>query len=465
MHRYHCLLLILLLLPGGDTIAEVSAAEAARLDSAELTPLGAERKGNAAGTIPPWEGGIRGPVAGYKAGDQHVDPYAQDRLLFTITAENMDQYADKLSEGQKALLQRYPETWAMNVYPSRRSAAYPDFVYNALKTNAINAQVIPGGLGGVRNTIITSPFPIPASGEELIWNHNLRWRGIHITRPTALAPITRRGNYTVVQIEEEWAAIYAKPGSTELKTKFPQLLGAVKQKVLAPAFLAGSGLLALESIDYNTIQRQSWIYSPDLRRVLRTPFSGYDNPSANTDALRFNDEIDMFNGSPVLFSWKLLGKREMFIPYNAYRLDNGELKAADILQKRHINPDHARYELHRVWVVEGTVKVAERNPNALRLEDRGHQYSRRVFYLDEDSWQLALADNYDRNGNLWRVSEGHMINFYEVPVPWYNLEVFYDLQQERYVVVGLNNQRQVTTFDDQINPRLFGPNALDYYVR
>jgi benzoyl-CoA reductase/2-hydroxyglutaryl-CoA dehydratase subunit BcrC/BadD/HgdB len=155
----------------------------------------------------------------------------------------------------------------------------------------------------------------------------------------------------------------------------------------------------------------------------------------------------------------------MFIPYNAYRLDNGELKAADILQKRHINPDHARYELHRVWVVEGTVKVAERNPNALRLEDRGHQYSRRVFYLDEDSWQLALADNYDRNGNLWRVSEGHMINFYEVPVPWYNLEVFYDLQQERYVVVGLNNQRQVTTFDDQINPRLFGPNALDYYVR
>jgi len=465
MLRILTILLSVALIPAGTAAAGVSPLEAARLDSPELTPLGAERGGNAAGTIPSWTGGITAPIPGYQPGNHHADPYPQDQLLFTITAANMQQYAQNLSEGQQALLRQYPDSWRMNVYPSRRSAAYPDFVYAALKTNATDASVIPAGRGGVRNTVVTSPFPIPRQGEEVVWNHNLRWRGIHARRSGGFAPLTRRGKYTLVLLAEDWASPYAQPGASDLKTRFPDLLGAFKQKVLAPGFLAGSGRLAVESINYNDVQRLSWIYSPDLRRVLRSPFSGYDNPSPNTDALRFNDEIDMFNGSPALFSWELLGKRELYIPYNAYRLHSDALEVEDIVQKHHINPDHARYELHRVWVVEGTVKVQQRNPNALLLENRGHLYSRRVFYIDEDSWQIAMADNYDRDGLLWRVSEGHMINYYEVPVPWYTLEVFYELKQQRYLVTGLNNQRRAIEFDEHINPRLFGPNALDYYVR
>lgn len=465
MLRVLSILLYFVLFAAGTASGGVSPLEAAKLDGPELTPLGAERRGNAAGTIPPWTGGITAPIPGYTPRNHHADPYPQDQVLFAITADNMQQYDEKLSEGQKALLKQYPNSWRMNVYPSRRSAAYPDFVYAALKTNATAAAVIPGGRGGVRDTVVTSPFPIPRDGEEVVWNHNLRWRGIHASRSGGFAPITRRGNHTLVLLEEDWVSPYAIPGTHELKTRFPQLLGAFKQKVLSPTFLAGSGRLAVESINYNDVNRMSWSYSPDLRRVLRSPFAGYDNPSPNTDALRFNDEVDMFNGSPVLFDWRLLGKRELYIPYNAYRLHSGTLTAEDILQKRHINPDHARYELHRVWVVEGTVKVPHRSPNAIRLENRGHLYSRRVFYIDEDTWQIAVADNYDEDGQLWRFSEGHMINYYEVPAPWYTLEVFYELKQQRYLVTGLNNQRRATEFDEDINPRLFGPNALDYYIR
>jgi hypothetical protein len=453
------------LLAAGTAWAGVPPLEAAKLGGPELTPLGAERDGNAAGTIPPWTGGITRPVPGYKAGDHHADPFPRDQLLFTITAANMQQHTEQLSEGQKALLKQYPDSWRMNVYPTRRSAAYPDFVYAALKTNASSASVIPAGRGGVRDTVVSSPFPIPRQGEEVVWNHTLRWRGVHARRAGGQAPVTRRGDYTLLLSEEEWAMPYAKPGTSELKTRFPDLLGALKQKVIAPGFQAGAGALVVESINYNDVQRMSWIYSPDLRRVLRSPFGGYDTPAPYTDALRFNDELDMYNGSPVLFTWELLGKRELYIPYNAYRLHGDALKVEDILQRRHINPDHARYELHRVWVVEGTVKVPQRNPNALRLENRGHLYSRRVFYIDEDTWQIAVADNYDGNGQLWRFSEGHMINYYEVPVPWYTLEVFYELKQQRYLVIGLNNQRRATEFDEYINPRLFGPNALEYYIR
>ena len=173
----------------------------------------------------------------------------------------------------------------------------------------------------------------------------------------------------------------------------------------------------------------------------------------------------MYNGSPVLFNWELLGKKELYIPYNAYRLHSEQLTASDILKRHHINPDHARYELHRVWVVEGTVKVARRNPNAHSLAKRGHLYARRVFYVDEDSWQIAAADNYNHKGQLWRVSEGHMINYYNLPAAWYTMEVYYDLLQKRYLVNGLDNERRAPRFDQTINPRLFGPNALDFYVR
>ena len=436
------------------TLADGMPAETVGM---ELTPVGAERAGNEAGTIPVWDGGITEPISGYTPGERIPDPYANDSLLFTITAANHQDYADQLSDGQKALLAQYPDSWHMNVYASRRSAAYPAYVYDAFQTNATGAKLVMEGRGGVENSIVTSPFPNPKQGVEVMWNHNLRFRGIHVNRVDGSAAVTRRGNYTLILQEEEWAIPYARPRESGVDALYPNLLLAFKKKVFAPGFITGSGLLVHDFLNINKARRQTWIYSPDLRRVLRTPFSGYDNPTANTDSLRFNDEGDMYNGSPSLFNWTLLGKREMYIPYNAYRLHSGELKVDDILGENHINPDHARYELHRVWVVEGTLKNEKGS--------RGHKYSRRVFYVDEDSWQIAAADNYDGDGQLWRVSEGHMINYYQVPAPWYTLRVYQDLKNQRYLVNGLDNQRREATFDDNINPRLFGPNALDYYVR
>ncbi|HDY83229.1 MAG TPA: DUF1329 domain-containing protein [Halieaceae bacterium] len=436
------------------SVADTSPASNPEPEEPELTPVGAERAGNEAGTIPAWDGGLRGPIPGYRPGKRLADPFADDPVLFTITAANQQMYAEYLSDGQKAMLTQYPDSWHMNVYASRRSASYPDYVYDAFKTNAATATLIAEGRGGVENSIVTSPFPHPKQGVEVIWNHNLRWHGIHIIRTDGMVAVTRRGNYTLILQDEEWAIPYARRRDSEASALYPNLLLAFKQKVFAPGFITGSGTLVHEFLNMNIAQRETWIYSPNLRRVLRMPFSGNDTPASNSDSLTFNDEGDMFNGSPSLFTWTLLGKREMYIPYNAYRLHSDEFEADDILEKNHINPDHARYELHRVWVVEGKLKKSQR-----------HQYSRRVFYVDEDSWQIAAADNYDTSGKLWRVSEGHMINFYHVPAPWYTLRVFQDLKARRYLVRGLDNQRRAPRFDDDINPRLFGPNALAFYVR
>jgi len=436
------------------SLLAATAEQAAELGGAQLTPLGAERAGNADGSIPAWTGGITTPPAGYDPDRQHTDPFADDPVLFRISTANVDQFADRLSEGQKALLRRYPDSWHLNIYPTHRSASYPEWVYAAVKTNAVTARVVREGKGGVLDANVSSPFPIPNSGVEVIWNHNLRWRGIRVSRSFGQAAVTRKGRYTVTLALQDWALPYGALPGTTLRDKFPNMLLALKSKTIQPGLLAGNGALTLEPIDQTADPRKTWQYNRALRRIVRLPNVAHDFPAFDTDNLRTVDEFDMFNGSPEHYEWRLLGKRELYIPYNAYRLHSSAAGYGDIIQQRHINPELARYELHRVWVVEGTLKPGMK-----------HIYSRRVFYLDEDSWQIAVADNYDQDGKLWRTSEAHALNYYQVPVQWSTLEVYYDLKAQRYLVSGLDNQRNPYRFSEQADPREFSPNALSFYIR
>jgi len=453
-NKFLFFLFLVLLLQSGSASAKVTPEESAQLGGQQLTPMGAERAGNADSTIPAWTGGITSTPAGYKPGKHHLDPYHDDTIIFTITSQNLDDYAEHLTEGQKALFKTYPDTWKMNVYPTRRSASYPELVYEAVKTNAVNAEVIMEGKGGVKNSVIAQPFPIPKSGIEVVWNHLLRWRGVYVTRSNGLAAVTFRGFYKVVISEEEIAFPYAFHRVTSIKKKYPNILFAIKEKIIEPASLSGTGSLVFEFINQTLEQRKSWVYRPAFKRVFRDPYLAYDRMSALSEGLATVDDFDIYNGSPDRYEWKLLGKREVYIPYNAYKLHGDNLAYSDILKKGHINPDLARYELHRVWVVEGTLKKGEK-----------HIYSRRVFFVDEDTWQIAVADTYDKDGSLWRVIEAHALNYYEVPCPWTTLVVYHDLKVRRYLATGLDNRRNTYHFTEKGNVRQFNPNALNYYVR
>jgi len=433
--------------------AEVSEAEAARLDG-DLTPMGAERAGNAAGTIPAWTGGITAPPPGFVAGEREIDPYADDAVQYTISADDIEAHADVLSDGQKALLRAYPETWRMNVYPTRRSASFPDWVYAAVRENATRARVVLEGKGSVEGARVGPPFPIPKSGVEVIWNHNLRWRGARVARAEGSAAVTRRGAYGVVLEEQLIGLPYCARAPDAFGKEFPNVLLALRSIVFSPARLSGNGVLVIEPIDQTNAPRMTWNYLRDLRRVFRNPWQGYDFPALQSDGLRTVDDFWLFNGPPDRYDWKLLGKRELLIPYNAYRLHSGDVGPAQILGTHHIEPSLARYELHRVWVVEATLKPGQK-----------HLYPRRVFYVDEDSWQIAAAESYDAEGRLWRVNEAHALSYYEVPVLWTTLDVFHDLLAERYLVMGLDNGRRTYRFSEGSDPREFSPNALTYYVR
>jgi len=410
--------------------AAVSADQAARLGQ-DLTPLGAERAGNAAGTIPAWTGGITQAPAGYTVGMHHPDPFAGDQPLYVVTPANLAEHKDQLTAGSIALLQAYPD-YKIPVYPTRRSASVPARIYEATKANATRAQLVRDG-AGVEGAIGGIPFPIPQSAVEVMWNHLLRFRGVIAERHIAQAAPQRNGSYSLVLFDEEYLFNYYLEGMTP--EKLGNTLFYFKQSVKAPPKYAGSILLVRETMDQVKEPRNAWVYNPGQRRVRRAPDVAYDAPGTASDGMRTSDQLDMYNGALDRYTWELVGKREMIVPYNSYRLHSDQVKYADILKPLHINQDLTRYELHRVWVVEAKVKPGTR-----------HQYARRTFYIDEDSWQVLAVDQYDSRGQMWRVSESHCINYYEVPTFWSTLDVHTDLLSGRYLAFGLQNEGPTYNF-------------------
>lgn len=441
-------LAVVMALVMNNSMAEITADEAARLGK-DLTPVGAEKAGNADGTIPAWDGGIKSAAdagaAGFKSGGHHPDPYASDKPQFTITAANMAQYADKLTPGHQEMFKMY-DGFKMSVYPTRRSAALPQRIYDATARVATTAKLTEDG-NGVTGATVGIPFPIPKNGHEAIWNHILRYRGDNSKRNVGQAPMTRSGDYTLVKLVDDTRFVY-HDAETDPATN--NLVGMFIQDIQAPPRLAGTVLLVHETLNQNIEPRKAWVYNPGQRRVRRAPNVAFDNPGTAADGLRTSDQFDMYNGSPERYDWELIGKKEMYVPYNSYKLHSKELKYNDILQPLHLNPDHLRYELHRVWVVDAVLKPGS-----------GHLYKRRTFYIDEDSWQILHVDQYDNRDQLWRVSDAHVINYYDVPVVWTTLEVHYDLQSGRYLAMGLNNEESFTAdFNTDTNPSDFTVSAL-----
>jgi len=406
--------------------AKVSEADAAKL-GAELTPMGAEKAGNAAGTIPEWTGGLTTESAGVASGN----PFPDDQILFTIDKSNMDQYKDNLSPGQIAMMTKYAD-YKMPVYQSRRTSGYPQTVYDGAKKNATTVDMVEGG-NGLSQFELSLPFPLPQNGLEVIWNHITRYRGGSVKRVIGQATPLANGNYSLVQFLDE---ITWRSSLTDYDPKVdPNVLFYFKQVIQSPARLAGNVLMVHETIDQVKEPRRAWVYNAGQRRVRRAPQVAYDGPGTASDGLRTSDNFDMYNGSPDRYTWNLVGKKEVYIPYNSFKLDSKELTYDDIVKAGHINQDHARYELHRVWVVEATLKEGQR-----------HIYAKRTFYIDEDTWQATVIDHYDGRGELWRVAEAHNIMFYNEAVPWYTLETLYDLLSGRYLVNGLNNE-QTTSYE------------------
>lgn len=433
--------------------AKVSKAEAEKLGKS-LTPFGSIKAGNKAKTIPEWNGGITKVPEGYKGtGQHHIDPFASDEIKFTIDKSNYQGFEKYLTPGQFALFKAYPDTFKIHVYPTHRSHSMPDWVMENTKKNATTSSLSTGGVG-IKNAYGGIVFPILHGNNsdkalQAIWNHTTRWRGIFVTSRASELAVQANGEYAVITKQQEIFFNFFNPkGSFK---KMNNILFYYMTFNKAPARLAGGALLVHETLDQTKDARQAWDYNKGQRRTRRAPNLAYDSPIASSENTRTADDTDMFNGAPDRYDWEYKGVKEFFIPYNNYKIGAEDVKYEDLVLPGHLNPDYIRWEMHRVHVVEANLKKGAR-----------HIYKKRVFYIDEDSWGIALVDQYDSRGELWRVSMAMLLNYYELPGVWSAGNIFHDLQSRRYSANGLySEEKQTPIFEDRVpGARYFKPSSL-----
>jgi hypothetical protein len=407
------------------TLALSTCAMAASVDELgkSLTPFGAEKAGNADGTIPAWDGGYTTVDPAFKPGGKRSDPFAADKPLFSITAQNLDQYADKLSEGTKAVFKRYPDTYRIDVYPTRRTAAAPQWVYDNTRKNAERAKLVDSSAGPIPEGAYGGiPFPIPKNGVEVMWNHLLNWRGTSLSIDTRHFLMTADGTQVMTtdgKAVQEMPYYYPE-GSPE---SFNGDYWLVRLLTFGPALRAGEQIMGRSNL--NGDKSQAHVYLTGQRRVRKLPNACCDTPTPATAGVMSFDELSVYSGRIDRFNWKLIGKQEMFIPYNANKVQTAA-KPEDVLGKHHLNPDYVRWELHRVWVVEAELAPGKR-----------HQLPKSRYYLAEDTWQAMLGDRWDANGQLAKTLWSLPAVMPDIPAVAQLTSGFYDLVSGSWFVQSL----------------------------
>jgi hypothetical protein len=434
-------------LAASAAVAEVPANQAARL-GADLTPMGAEKAGSKSG-VSSWSGQAINSSAmlnGY-GGGALPNPFASEKPQYTITAANSSQYDKQLTVGQKAMLATYPDSYKLNVYKSNRTCTYPDFVYKASKRNATVGKVVDGG-NGISEAIMASPFPIPSSAVEVVWNHTLRYRGERVARDFNMTAPTASGDYTLTYTRDEIVFPYSNAQNARAEDLDNISIYFVAY-TSAPARRAGNVVLVHETLNMAQEGRKAWTYSPGTRRVRRAPNIAYDNPMTNGDGMGTSDQYDGYNGAPDRYTWTVSGVEEKLSQQNNF---DAVLSDYDSLLKAgHVNQDLQRYELRRQWVIEGNLKG-----------DARHIYAKRVLRMDEDSKQMTAGEMYDGRGELWRVQEIGQAPDYrpDAQVCWTTGgEFIYDLLAGRYMGLAMKSGRpaNVVTGLERLEPAYYAP--------
>lgn len=423
----------------------------ASASAADLTLWGAEQGANADGSIPAYPAQPYPAPATLKPGTGHwPDLFPDEKPLYSVTRSNLNQYENLISEGMKGLFERF-DTFRMDVYPTHRTAYYSDWEQGEIRKNATRSKLTASG-EGVENTYGPVPFPEPKSGLELLWNHFNRAEPVagelrgtsHLInsdgRITDLTDLHIKANKPIMDPERD-----------SLDSHYKHF---VRINYLGPVSQAGRQALWYYSQDYEKADQIFYLYTPGQRRVRIAPDFGYDTPASTYSGAMFYDEVSLFEGRPDRFDWNIIGKRELLVPYNNNRMNLAEVTRADLLHQNHLNPDLVRWEKHRVWVLEAT-----------RKEGKQHVYSKRRFYVDEDSWAIMLVETYDSAGNLYRVgmanpsalhANGSVYNYTQS-------FVMYDLVKNNYVIanwLGESRRNFMRVYDKPFNRRDFTPDAL-----
>ncbi len=431
--------------------ATVTAGQAAALKTT-LTPFGAERAGNADGSIPAWTGGLTECAPGWTVGTQQPDYFASDAPVLTIDASNVSQHADMLPVGLVNMINKYPGFY-VRVYPTHRTASAPQWVYDNTFNNATTAQLDPrGGRFGFSGAYGGIAFPIldpdPAiAGPQVIWNHLTRWDGSDF-KVAFSAYVVAGGNVSLSGLfwQTYHYPYYQQNGSL---ATFDGWYQQVRFEYIAPPVLVGQVEVEWAPTNALNTPTQAWQLLSGQGRVRKAPELTYDTPTNVGGGVANFDEPYGFFGSPDRYNWTYLGKKEMYIPYNNNALANSDPNKT--IGPEFLDPAVCRFEKHRVHVVDAVLAPGER-----------HSIPHRRFYIDEDNWHVTAVDDYDAGGKYLKFCLQFNTNQPNMPGTLFLGSVDYNLQTNQYALgpAAFFNQHYPGYFIVEHDPKLFNPEDI-----
>ena len=442
-HAAALALATLLLFHGAEGAVTAQQAEAL---GTTLTGVGAEKAGSADGRIPAYTGGL--PAAPASAGrpDANLaDPFADEKPLRVLTGSDLDGAESELTAGTLELLRSHP-AFCVDVYPTHRTMAGPEWFLANTRRNATDARLVDDGLT-LENALPGIPFPIPGDGREVMWNHRLHYMGRAMEFKYDSWLVNASGDRSLTTTAQSaWDFPVFDPKRTRpLRPDDPLLRW--KLDYSGPQRRAGEAFLLIDSVDPSKYPRKVWSYVPGQRRAKRVEVPD-EAPHASSSGTYTNDDAFVYTGVLERYDIKLIGKREMIVPYNTYRLTY-HANVDDFLQKGEINPELLRWELHRVWVVEATLKPGQ-----------NHVYGRRVFYVDEDSWAALASDEYDLEGKLLRVVYALPTYDYQAGVPFTVMHVAYNLGTGAYFLAFFPGSHSGVRYIESLPDHLWSPDSM-----
>jgi hypothetical protein len=393
-----------------------------------LTPLGAERAGNADGSIPAWTGGL---VSAPLPASQPIGGpiFSDEQPLYIVDSSNMAQHQDLLTPGIQTLITKYG--FSLKVYPTHRTAAATQFCYDNTAKNVTRAKLDPRGgrlgftdaWGGIPFPIINTTDPL-VGGAQLIWNHLVTWYPYEIVTNLAPGCVVIAGKVVLVAggSSHQICPYYDPNGSLETYDGYFSK-GHYYNK--APASVNGQETLVWHSSNVNIHPDIVWSLVNGEGRVRKAPNEQFDSPDPDANGINNVDEASCFYGNPSQYDWTFIEKKEMLVPYNCNNILAHDV--FEFLGPHFPNPDFVRWEKHRVWVVDATLHPGERNVNA-----------KRRLYFDEDTWLGMLGEGYDAQGNMVKVYKNYNECFPSIPGTIQQSTLTFNLITGDYVYNGNN---------------------------
>jgi hypothetical protein len=238
-------------------------------------------------------------------------------------------------------------------------------------------------------TVAGIPFPQPKTGIEMAWNFDSNTRGDSHFEIQFGTVVDCKSGFERTSEQHRWELFWigrydVPPVPVIEKKKNPRgIARSFFQRMAAPADFIDTTILEIKYIEPHRGE-DLWVYTAMFRRIRRYANNQRTDSIDGTDMIY--DDQDGWYTHLIHNTYDYKGRSDLLV---ARHQDSKKLEKAEGqgywngFQRERVNH----------WVVE------------VKSKDKNYVYSRQLWYLDPENWQMNFKVMYNRQGQLWKMYE------------------------------------------------------------